>query len=184
MKQFNLEISQQKKQFLIHLGNGQWLKFDNKTRAEKYRRKYKRILKDNVYMLNLLQPNVNQLFRQSYFQMNHFEIRQIKELLQNFDDRFDYIFKNFSSGNQNAFVFQNIDTCFYCLLETTKQIHIFGQKHKNYNLTAQTKPLIKHLQYLLDSFNQDKTAIRLNDSYTKVKSLNSSKNERNTNTKH
>lgn len=177
MKQIKIDITYHRKRYRIHLGNGQTLFFDTKTKAEKYRRKYKRIIKDNVYMLNLIQPNVNQLFRQSYFQMDVRDIRHIKQLFHNFDERFDYIFKTFSSGNQNAFVFQNIDTCFFYLSEITKQLHLFGQTHKNYGLTVQTRPLLKQLQYLEETFNNDKRAIRLNDSYTIVKPLRPSKNE-------
>lgn len=171
MKQLDLEILSYRKKFRIHLGSGQWLTFDTKTSAEKFLRKYKRVLNDNVKMLNLLQPNVNALFRQSYFQLGSAQVRKIYEHLNDYDDRFEYIFKSFSSGNKNAFVFSNINSCFDSLLQIVEELHVFAQRYKNFNITCQTTPLLKHLQYLQSSFNADKRCLLVNEAYKKVKQL-------------
>ena len=163
MKQLYLELTEYRNKYRIHLGNGSWLTFENKTQAAKFLRKYKRIIRDNVNMLNLLQPNVNQLYRQTYFQLSERDINHYKRLFHGFDDRFTFIFKKFSSGNRNAFVFQNIQTCFNILIEIVESLHVFGQKSKNYNLTTNTRPLLKHLEALNDTLSNDKRNLFMND---------------------
>lgn len=176
MKQLDLEITENKNRYQMHLGNGKFLTFDNKTQAKKHQLKLKRILRENVKMLNFIQPNINSLYRQSYFQLKQAEILEYTDKFHSYDERFDYIFKSFSSGNKNAFVFSNINNCYDLLIEITEKLHVFAQRYKNYSLLSQTSPIINHLKILQQSFNNDKRAILLND-LSKIKYLNPTKNE-------
>lgn len=181
MKQLDLEIFKHRNKYQIHLGNGKFLIFDTKTAAKKHCDKMKKLIRDNVRMLNVLQPNINQIYRSSYFQMKPREIRDLKEQFYSFDNRFDYIFGCFSSGNKNAFIFSNIESCFSILINITTDLHCFAQRYKNYNVTSQTSPLLNHLQFLKSSFSNNKRSLLLNELPNKVVKLNSKDNEQSIN---
>ena len=181
MKQLYLEITKYRKKYRVHLGNGNWLTFNNKTEANNFLRKYKRVIRDNVSILNITQPTINQVFRNSYFQFSERDINYYHGLFHSYDDRFKYIFKRFSPGNSNAFIFQNINTCYHILIEIVESLHSFGQRGKNYGITNITKPLLLQLNQQLQSLEADKRSMYLNGSRS-VKTLNTTSNE-STNTK-
>ena len=80
MKQLYFEISEYKKKYRIHLGIGNYLTFKNKTDANNFLRKYKRLIRDNVSILNVSQPLVNQVFRNNYFQLSESDINYYYKL--------------------------------------------------------------------------------------------------------
>ncbi|WBL20753.1 hypothetical protein [Zunongwangia sp. HRR-M8] len=182
MKHLNFDLTKYRDKYRIHLGQTQWLTFENKTEAQKFLRSYKKILRDNVSLLNISHPTVNQIFRYNYFQFPERKINLYYRLFRDFDERFNYIFKRFSPGNANAFIFQNIQTCFNILIEIVEDMHVFGQRSKNYGITNVTKPLIVQLHQQKQQLEHTKRSIFIKDS-SNVRILNTTSNE-STTTKH
>lgn len=171
MKKIEMEIWNDEHFSSVHLGNGEWLKFKNKTKAEKFVRKYRRVILDNVKLMNVLQPQINLLYRQNILQLDESTKRSIGFYLKNYDERFEYIFKIFSSGNQNSFVFQNIDNCFEHLHSSISLLYSFSKKYKHYALKDATRPILKNLEMLYGQYDQDKRNLRIDETYLEVKEV-------------
>ncbi len=171
MLKLNLELIQERNRFSIHLGGGKWLYFDNKTVANNYLRQYKRVLRDNVTMLNVLQPDINQMYRANYLFLPEDLIRSVSCQFSLFDEGFNRIWKVYSPGNKNAFVFKNVNTCFYSLISICEQLFLFAQTSKNYVLQAQIKPLLKHIRGLSSQFSNDISSLDITEDYLNVRQI-------------
>lgn len=167
MKNLDFEITYHDTRYEVHLGNKEWLYFKNITRAQKFVRKYKAIIKDNVGILNSLQPQINLLYRQNIFHFDPMTQRQLSEKLKFFDERFEYIFKSYSPGNKNAFIFSSIGSCFEYLKDCAKILYAFAKKYKNYVLISMIRPLLKNLDMLKVQMESDKYDLFVKNGYVK-----------------
>lgn len=171
MKKITLEIDVHEHNTTVHLGNGEWLKFKNKTKAEKFIRKYKQVLGDNISLLNVLQPQINLIYRQNILQLDDSTQRSVQYYLKSYDERFDFIYRNYSEGNQNAFVFSNIENCFEHLNSSASLLYSFGKLHKNYTLKNAVKPILKNLKILFSTYQADKRSLNVDNSYMNIKEV-------------
>jgi hypothetical protein len=165
MRKLEFQVSQKEDFFTVHLGNGEWLKFNNRTKAETFVRKYKNVIQDNVGMLNLMQPQLNALYRQNIMSLDDTTQRRISQELMTFEKRFDFIFGTFSPGNQNSFIFQNIDTCLGALCETSRLLYDYAKRYKHYGLKISILPIIKNLEIIERQLNLDKKNLFVNNGY-------------------
>lgn len=173
MKSISIEILQENDLFLIHLGNSQWLRFENITKAEAFVRKYKKVIRDNVGILNFLQPQLNALYRQNIMSLDPVTQRKASEELKTFDNRFEYVFQKYSAGNQNAFVFLNITTCFVCLYDLTNILYDYSKRYKQYGLKQSLLPILKNLDLLDKQMEIDRRNLFIQYDYSKkVKIIN------------
>ena len=167
MKKLDLEVIQKSKgQYIIHLGRGS-LVFKSHAKAVAYLTKYRRVLKDSVEMLNVIQPQINALYRQNILMLDEDTQRAISFELKAFDERFDYIFKSFSPGNKNAMVFSNIQNCFDSLESCLSLLYHFSKVHKVYSLKATCRPLLKNLEGVNNQFLKDKHSLEVIEGYVK-----------------
>ena len=165
MRKLDFEISQKEDLFTVHLGNGEWLSFENRTRAETFVRKYKNVIQDNVGMLNLMQPQLNAMYRQNIMSLDSTTQRRISQDLMDFENRFEYIFGTFSSGNQNVFIFQNIGTCLEALSNVARLLYDYAKRYKHYGLKISVLPIIKNLEMIEKQMNQDRKTLFVDNGY-------------------
>lgn len=170
MKSLDFEIAEDINDpslFSVHLGSGKWFKFKNITKAETFVRKYKAVIRDNVGILNTLQPHINSLYRQNIL---HFDIKTqkiVSESLRDFDLRFDFIFKSFSPGNKNTFIFSNIEVCLVLLQESSQALYSFAKRYKHYGLKSSILPIIKNLDMIEKQMSLDKNELFVKNGYSK-----------------
>lgn len=170
MKSLDFEIFPDKDDpslFSVHLGSGKWFKFKNITKAETFVRKYKAVIRDNVGILNTLQPHINSLYRQNILHFDPKTQRAVSESLREFDFRFEYIFKSFSPGNKNTFIFSNIEVCLVCLQESSKVLYSFAKRYKHYGLKSSILPIIKNLDMIEKQITSDKHELLVKNGYFK-----------------
>ena len=171
MKNLHFEIEEKEHYCSIHLVNCEWLKFKNKTKAKKFVRKYKKVILDNVRILNSIQPQINQLYRQNILQLEEGIKRSVRQSLLAFDDRFEYIFKIFSPGNNNDFVLGNIEKSFDHLESAAFILFSFAKKYKNYSLKASTRPILKNLELLYKQYKKDRKSLKVDMAYVDDKEI-------------
>ena len=152
----NLSFSPQKK-YTLHLGNCEWLSHKNKKEAEKLLTTYKNVLRDNLQVLSNIQSQITSLYWDQHLFLDGQTETEVSYELQIFQDRYTRIFSSFSSGNQNAFVFQNIDTCFYSQQTTLHILLEYAQKYKSFPLKHKVQSLLKNHALLQAQYNQDKS---------------------------
>ena len=82
MKQLKITItlSEYQEKHTIYLGNGEWLKHKSKTFLKSYLRTYKKVLLDNVRILNSYNSQIYALYRTFYFDLSNIEIDQFNQL--------------------------------------------------------------------------------------------------------
>ena len=165
MRKLDFEIKEQGNRHTVHLGNGEWLNFENRTRAETFVRKYKNVIQDNVGMLNLMQPQLNSMYRQNIMSLDSSTQRRISQDLMTFEKRFEFIFGTFSSGNQNAFIFQNIGTCLEALSNVARLLYDYAKRYKHYGLKISVLPIIKNLELIEKQMYQDKKNLFVDNGY-------------------
>lgn len=172
MKDLVLEInfSQNNKQ-TVHIGNCEWLHFKSKVFVKDWLKKYKRLINDNVKVLNVTTSNINNLYRTFYFEIDLLTSIKVVENLNEVNKRFDFIFKSFSKGNQNAMVFQNIETIICNLIDVCLFLKDYSNTYKNYSLKNQINAHIKLLSSIESDYHKDKQSLNLNDSYQRRQSL-------------
>jgi len=166
MKNIIIELNfSPSKNYLIHLGGQEWLNFKSKHFVEEFIRKYKSVLIDNIRYLSSFQSEIYQLYRNYYFVFDDRTERQILASLHNFDDRFGFIFQEYSKGNQNAFSFNNISYCFATAVDTLSLMKDFAKVYKEYSLKNQVFAKLKILIELEKIFEIDKHSLIVNESY-------------------
>ena len=158
MKTITIEVNYFNNQkHSIHIGNCEWLEFKNKRFVRDYKVRYKRMLIDNVGVINNLYIQSFMLYRSNYFQFSERTIRNLDEHFIDFLTDFNMIFKRYSVGNNNAFVLQKIDLCFDCITNSLDLLKNHAQLHKNYMLRSQVNTLIKMIGDLENKYNKDKS---------------------------
>ncbi|NER13549.1 hypothetical protein GWK08_08885 [Leptobacterium flavescens] len=174
---FELSFSKQRK-YELYLGFGDRLISKNKKKLERYLSTYKAVIKDNVYLLAQNQSQIESIYWDYYMQFDSSTQRIVQYELNNFKDRFDYIFKTFSRGNQNAFVFRNITSCFDSQMTCLQALKEFSFKYKIANLKQKVTALIKHHESLEQVFELERHRLDLTADHkkrTKVITLVNSK---------
>ena len=156
MKKIDLEVIERKDHFTIRISTKKSLKFLNKTKADIFLRKYKILISENVAMLNLMQPVVNTFYRQNIFTLDWETERRVSSSLVGYDERFNFIFKSFSEGNKNAFVFSNINVCLSFLQQACEVMYNHAKRYKNHSLKAGLLPLIKNIKVIEKQIEFDK----------------------------
>ncbi len=172
MKQLSLEInfSHTNKQ-TVYLSNCEWLQFKSQVFVKNWIKKYKRLINDNVKILNVSTSNINHLYRTFYFEIDLATSYKVVQQLNEINTRFDYIFKSFSQGNQNAMVFQNIENIICKLIDVSLLLKDYAHTHKNYSLKNQVTAHIKLLSSIEAEYHKDKLSLNLNDAYQFKKPL-------------
>ena len=84
MKQLKITItlSEYQEKHTIYLGNGEWLTHKSKTFLKSYLRTYKKVLLDNVRILNSYNSQIYALYRTFYFDLSNIEIDQFNQSRQ------------------------------------------------------------------------------------------------------
>lgn len=170
MKTITIEVNYFKNQnHSIHIGNCEWLEFKNKRFVRDYIVRYKRMLIDNVGVINNLYTQSFMIYRSNYFQFSERTIRNLDEHFIDFMKDFNMIFKRYSKGNNNAFVLQKIDLCFDGITNSLGVLKNHAQLHKNYMLRSQVNTLIKMIGDLEHRYNKDKSDLFLQKKTKKAK---------------
>ena len=94
-------------------------------------------------------------YNQHYFELSHLEIYKINDIITDYNERYLKVFDNYSDGNQNAFVFQNLFSSISLLSASVDILFIHGTKHKNYALKNATVSLRKMIYDLEININKD-----------------------------
>ncbi|UAB75152.1 hypothetical protein [Mesoflavibacter sp. SCSIO 43206] len=155
MKKIKAEIIKTPKGYEIPIGNSLTLSFKNKKKAEKFVIKFSQLIDLTLQSISQLNANVYTLYRQYYFQLPISTIHVIDENLSDFNDRFRYVFKEFSKGN-SAFVFQNIDLLFIYTNTPLDLLKSFAFTHKEVALKNQTKSLINLLEIVRSDYDDNR----------------------------
>lgn len=174
MKRIDLEIIEENGLFIIPLAVGDRLRFVNKTKASKFLRVYKNVISDNVGMINLMQPQINSFYRQNILSLDSITERKVKMSLHQYDERFDYIYRSFSAGSKNYFVFSNISICISHLLDAAKHLYSYALTHKHYALKAGLLPILKNIEMIQKQLKLDKHNLFIDYGYkpeTQVRTL-------------
>jgi len=169
MKQIKIEIYfSLERKYYISVDTYNQISFPNKTKAETFLRNYKRLLKENVSQLQILNLQLYTIYSYFYLQFDAKLTEDIDKRFDDFRSCYARIFKTFSSGNQTAFVFKNIEVCFSILFEGAYILRDFSHNNKNYSLTSQIRPLLKFISSLYKQYEFDKKNIFLLNKLEKV----------------
>lgn len=172
MKQIELQISLHKnKKYRIHVERSTFLALQSKTAAEKWLRKYKKLIQTDVKQINFFIPQVYNLYRQNYFQFDDRTQREISQYILNAEDRFNYIFKQFSDSNKNVFTFHNIEIVLSSIINATSTIYKYAQKSKNYPLLHLSDPLLALMLDFEKSHLKRKMSLKLDSSFNNIVEL-------------
>jgi hypothetical protein len=162
MQSLKIEVNFFKNQsHSIYIGNCEWLFFKNKRYVRDYLVRYKRMLIDNVRVINNLNIQIYTIYRHNYFQFSPRITRDLDNLFKEFIDDYNMIFKNYSTGNNNAFVLQRIQQCYNFNNNCLEILKRHSQRYKNYPLNEQVKTISKILTELQSKFNSDKRDLSL-----------------------
>lgn len=168
MKQLKIEISlsQYHEKHKIYLGGGEWLEHKSKTFLEKYLRTYKKVLLDNVRILNSYNIQIYGLYRMFFFDLSDTEVHQITQLFDDFNRSFNWMFDN-RGGSQNSIVFSKLSSCVQTTFRILNILKNHGQKHKNYSLKNQSESLLKMMENFEDKFEYEKSCLSIKRNYAK-----------------
>jgi hypothetical protein len=165
MKELAIEVKYHKNQnHTIHIGNCEWLEFKSKRFVRDYIVRYKRMLKDNIGVVETLQTKVYQLYRENYFQLSNKTNRDIRRMFIDYLIEFDMIFKRYSKDNHNAFFLKKIDLCFSIIYSVLDLLKTHAQKHKNYLLNNQVGFLYKMIDTQEKCYEKEKRDLTLEES--------------------
>jgi len=166
MKTLKIEVSFFKNQKQeIHLGNCEWLKLKSKTYTKQYLRKYKKVLLDNIRIINSYHLQAYTLYRTYYFDLDHRTTRRVEEAFNDFSESYSLIFKSYSSGNHNAFMFNRIDTTISMLSDAVLILKRHAQQHNNYSIKHSTNTLLKMIVDFNNKFEIQKRDLNLSRTY-------------------
>lgn len=174
MKRIDLEVIQEDQHFIVPIAVGERLRFINKTKANKFLRQYKNVISDNVGMINLMQPQINAFYRQNILSLDQISEQKIAMALAQYDERFSYIYKSFSVGNKNYFVFANIGICISHLEQAAKILYAYALRYKHYALKAGLLPILKNIELIKKQLKSDKHNLFIDYGYkpeTQVRTL-------------
>jgi hypothetical protein len=168
MKQLKLEISlsEYNEKPCIFLGFSEKLQHHSKTFLNTYLRTYKKVIKDNLRILNNYNAQIYSLFRNFYFDINTSDTRQISIQFKNFNDNFDWIFDNVG-GCQNSIMMLKISQCIGINITILQIMKTGAQINKNYALKNQSESLLKMMNDFETIFNNDKMSLDLDRDYAK-----------------
>jgi hypothetical protein len=163
MKQLSITISlsEYQEKHTIYLGDGEWLKHQSKTFLKLYLRTYKKVLLDNVRILNSYNSQIYTLYRTFYFDLSDIEIHEINGCITNFNSQFNWMFDN-TGGCQNSIIFSKINSCIEISLDTLNLLKNHGQHHKNYSLKNQAEAYIKMIENFKEKYESEKHSLGLN----------------------
>ena len=160
MKTPNIEIYKSENGYYVLFGIGERIEFRNKTIAKEYVYDIKKLIKDCLHIVSLLQSNLYTSYRSIYFNMDHRLNRKLKSSIHQFDDRIDFVFKNYQEGN-SAFIFTEINNLFSTLEYTILLLKEYAREYKQFALKNLMYGLLKHLENVQDSFERDKNKIKI-----------------------
>lgn len=168
MKYLDLEFSLSGQKHVVKIARHSELEFCSKTYLNKWMRKYKRLITDNVKVINLYLPQVYSLYRQHYFQINNINVHYLNTYFRDINERFEFIFKSFSEGNKNVFTFSNIDYVLANLIDALSLLKEIGQKHKIIALKFNANAMLKVLIVIEEQYYIDKNSLNLNERYQNI----------------
>ena len=162
MKQLKITItlSEYQEKHTIYLGNGEWLTHKSKTFLKSYLRTYKKVLLDNVRILNSYNSQIYALYRTFYFDLSNIEIDQFNQCNKTFNKQFNWMFDN-RGGCQNSIIFSKISSCISILLDALYILKNHSQLNKNYSLKNQSTAYIKMIEDFKDKYETEKHSLQL-----------------------
>lgn len=167
MKSIEIEVSFFKNEkHTVHLGNCEWLYFKSKRFLRDYLRTYKKVLLDNVRILNSYHLQAYIIYRTYYFDFDIRTTRRVEEALGDFTESYNLIFKTYSAGNHNAFIFNRLDITISMLSNAVSIIKRHAQLHKNYSIKHSTNTLLKMLSDLSEKIEIQKRDLNLSRTYS------------------
>ena len=152
MRKVRLEISKDKKKYKVKLDFDTHFTFTSKKKCDRFISSFTVLLTDYSRLLLQMQGNVYSMYNLYYFELSTRIERDVKNNLHDFDNRFEYVFKDYSVGNNNYFVLSNLHSCFYKLEHTIQTLKQFGQQYKHYSLINQASALLLNLENNQKSF--------------------------------
>ncbi|PCI31169.1 MAG: hypothetical protein COB60_12530 [Flavobacteriaceae bacterium] len=158
----HVEISKCKQtgRFRIHLGNTEWIYFENKTAAIKYVYGLKKLVKDCLYMLSSVQSELYRNYQNIWISLSGFDNRKMNEKLVFFDERKTYVFSDFSSGN-TVFALQNLERCFVIVEETALSQRDWAQKNKETSLKNSIYAQLRLIDTVFKDFEKEKLNLEI-----------------------
>lgn len=169
MKQLKISISlsQYHENPTIYLGNVEWLKHKSQSFLKKYVRTYKKVLLDNVRIINSYNAQIYTLYRTFYFDLSDIDVHNFNQYNNDFNTSFNWMFDN-RGGCQNSIIFSKIDSCISTSLKMLYILLEHGQLHKNYSLKNQAESYIKMIENFDERYNSDKRSLNLERNYSKT----------------
>ena len=166
MKQLKISVSlsEYQEKHTIYLGNGEWLKHKSKTFLKSYLRTYKKVLLDNVRILNSYNSQIYALYRTFYFDLSVLEVDKFNQCNSTFNSQFNWMFDNIG-GCQNSIIFSKISSCISISLDTLYILKEHSQLHKNYSLKNQSEAYIKMIENFREKYEIEKDSLDLNRNY-------------------
>jgi len=157
-----VEISQcnQTGRYRIHLGNKEWIYFENKTAAKKYVYGLKKLVKDCLYMLSSVQSELYKNYQNIWISLSGFDNRRMNDRLVYFDDRKTYVFSGFSKGNA-VFALQNLERCFVIVEETAMSQRDWAQKNKETSLKNSIYAQLRLIDTVFKDFEKEKLNLEI-----------------------
>ncbi len=148
MKNPTIEVyfSSQKK-IVISYGSNDKLKFPNKTQAKAFSYQLKKLVKYNITTLSDIQAQVYSCYRSNYLYLPDMMASKILSSIQKFDNRIDYVFKQYSHGN-GSFMFNAIEQMYISLETSISLLLEYAQKYKAFALKNEMTALINILDLL------------------------------------
>ncbi|GAB5563364.1 MAG: hypothetical protein Wins2KO_04270 [Winogradskyella sp.] len=167
------------RKYEIHLGDCEWLQFKSERYVKEYLSRYKKTLTNNLRILNSYNQILHTTYRQFYFELPLLIVEQIDEFLNTFNEVYNRIFYNFSLGNQNAFVFSNIQKSIVCLSNSAELMYVYAQKHKIYSLLNSITSFRKMIFDFENTLDKDKHDLNISDRpYTSTLNIVDESNEK------
>ncbi len=169
MKQIKIEVSfSERKKHSIHIDYCEWLHLENKAFADKFVTEYKKLINDNVKILNNTVGNIYLLYRNFYFEIDSPYIDNL--IVSEFNDinkRFSLVFTQFSEGN-GKFVFDSIERIFSQSIKICEILKAYAQKKKHYALNSQTSAYLKLLADMLNVYEVNKRDLKVSRTYEDI----------------
>jgi hypothetical protein len=161
MKNPTIQVSFSKnKNIEISLGNNEMIKFPNKTLAKAFQFKLKRLIKDNIISLSNLESQIYNCYRENYLYFPSITGRKILNNIQAFDNKIDFVFKEYSQGN-GGFVFHSLDHLFAFINNSIDLMTEYAQKYKSFALKNQMYALTNLVEMLEKDFHLKKLDLEL-----------------------
>lgn len=166
MKQLKikLELSQFKENHIIYIGFNEQLKSKSKNFLKLYLRTYKKVILDNLRIVNKHNSEIYSLFRNFYFDLPTIEVSRITELFNNFNKSINWIFQNIG-GDQNSIFFSKIHSCIEINSEILNILKNYCLRYKNYSLKNQVSAYLKIHHDFLKNYQNERQSLNLNTSY-------------------